>query len=139
MIKHLPTVAGALLGLLFVASGLVVLLNLIEPPPLPEGSPPALFMGALAPTGYLTFVKVLEVLGGILVAVPRTRNLGLLVLGPIIVNILAFHLFVADGVGLLDPPVVLICLLAGYLLWVERGAFAGLVMRRHDRVQLAAG
>ena len=125
--KYLPVIAGVLLGLLFVASGLVVLLKLAPMPPLPEGSPAALFMGALGPTGYLTFVKVLEVLGGVLVAIPRTRNLGLLVLGPIIVNILAFHIFIMRGAGLFDPPVLIIVVLAGYLLWAGRKAFAGLV------------
>ena len=59
-------------------------------------------MSAFGPTGYMTFVKVLEMLGGILVAMPRTRNAGLLILGPIIVNILAFHLFVA-GEGVFNP------------------------------------
>lgn len=128
--RHLPTVAGALLGLLFVMSGLVVLLGLgPTPPPPPEGSPPALFLGALEPTGYLTFVKVLETLGGLFVAFPRTRNLGLLVLGPILVNILAFHVFLLDGQGLLDPLVLGAGALAAYLLWVERRAFAGLVRR----------
>jgi uncharacterized membrane protein YphA (DoxX/SURF4 family) len=127
--KHLPTIAGAILGLLFVLSGVVVLFNLVAAPPPPEGTPVALFMGALAPTGYLTFVKVLEVIGGVLVAVPRTRNLGLLVLGPIIVNILATHLFLMGGEGLFNPMLIVICLLAAWLLWVERRAFAGLVNR----------
>lgn len=78
-----------------------MLFNLVPmPPPPPEGTPPALFMGAFAPTGYLTFVKVIEVIGGVLVAIPFTRNLGLLVLGPIIVNILAFHAFITKGEGL---------------------------------------
>jgi putative oxidoreductase len=131
--KHLPTLAGAVLGLLFVLSGIVVLFNLVSAPPPPEGSPVALFMGALAPTGYLTFVKVLEVVGGVLVAVPRTRNLGLLILGPIIVNILATHTFLMGGAGLLNPMLIVICLLAAWLLWVERHAFAGLVTRRPSR------
>lgn len=128
--KYLPSIAGGLLGLLFVLSGLVVLLNLVpaQTPP-PEGSPPALFMGAFVPTGYLTFVKVLEVLGGLLVAVPRTRNLGLLVLGPILVNILAFHVFITRGEGLFSVSLLLLAALAVYLLWVERRAFAGLVNR----------
>lgn len=125
--KHLPTIAGILLGLPFVAFGLMFLLNLMPaPPPFPEGSPQALFMGAMFPTGYLTFVKVLEVLGGLLVAIPRTRNFGLLVLGPIIVNILAFHVFIMKGEGLIDPILILICLLAAFLLWSGRRAFAGL-------------
>ena len=131
MSKLVPTVAGVLLGLAFVSSGLMVLLDLAPtPPPPPEGSPPAHFMAAFGPTGYLTFVKVLEVLGGVLVAVPRTRNLGLLVLGPILVNILAFHVFVAGGAGLTEPMLLGICALAALLLWCERRAFAGLVSRR---------
>lgn len=96
------------------------------PPPLPEGSPAASFFAAFAPTGYLTFVKVCEVVGGLLVAIPRTRCLGLLLLGPIIVNIVAFHVFVA-GDGVKDPVVIAVCVLALYLLFVERSAFARLV------------
>ena len=128
--KYLPTVAGVLLGLIFVFSGLVVLFKLAPTPPIPEGTPPAHFMAAFASTGYLTFVKVLEVIGGILVAIPRTRNLGLLVLGPIIVNILAFHAFVTAGQGLFGAMILTIVGLALYLLWVERRAFSTLVTRK---------
>ena len=130
MKKYLPIVAGVILGLLFMMAGIVVLLNLAPMPKLPEGSPAALFMGAFAPTGYLTFVKVLEVLGGLLVAIPRTRNLGLLVLGPIIVNILAYHTFIMGGVGLKEPVLLIIVALALYLLWVERAAFSKLITRQ---------
>ena len=128
--KHLPNIAGGLLGLMFIAFGAMFLLNLIPPEaqtPPPEGSAAALFMGAFAPTGYLTFVKVLEVLGGLLVAIPKTRNFGLLVLGPIILNIIAFHTFVTAGKDLFSPILIIICLLAAYLLWAGRKAFAGLL------------
>ena len=84
-------------------------------------------MAALYPTGYLAFVKVLEFLGGLLVAVPKTRNIGLLFLGPVIVNILAFHIFLTKGGGLFDAPVVLVTALAAFLLWSGRRAFAGLL------------
>ncbi len=125
--KYIPNIVGGLLGLLFVAFGLMVLLKLgPTPPPPPEGTPPALFMAAFAPTGYLTFVKVLEVVGGILVAIPRARNFGLLVLGPIIINILAFHGFVMKGEGLFNPVIVVITTFALYLLWCGRKEFAGL-------------
>ncbi len=127
MKKYFPVVAGIVLGLLFVMSGLVVLLKLAPMPKLPEGSPAALFMGAFGPTGYMNFVKVLEVLGGVLVAIPRTRNLGLLVLGPIIVNILAYHIFITGGEGLFEPVLLILVGLAAYLLWVGRKAFGGLV------------
>ena len=125
--KHLPNIAGGLLGLLFVMAGVTVLLKLGPTPPAPpEGSAAALFMGAFVPTGYLTFVKVLEILGGLLVAIPRTRNFGLLILGPIIVNILAFHIFITKGEGLFAVPIILIVVLATYLMWVARKQFAAL-------------
>jgi putative oxidoreductase len=125
--KYAPTIAGILLGLLFLLASIPVLLNLIHMPPPPEGTPAAMFMGAFGPTGYFTFIKVLELLGGILVAIPRTRNFGLLVLGPIIVNILAFLIFVMKGEGLFTPMPIAVVLLAAYLLWVDRKAFAGLM------------
>jgi hypothetical protein len=125
--KYLPTIAGILLGLLFMMSAVVVLFGFAPAPELPEASPMAMFMGAFGPTGYMTFVKVLELIGGILLAIPRTRNIGLLVLGPIIVNILAFHVFITKGEGLLNPMLIVIVALAGYLLWSARKAFAGLL------------
>jgi uncharacterized membrane protein YphA (DoxX/SURF4 family) len=129
--KHLPTIAGALLGLAFITFSLLYFLEMMpkEDPP-PEGSPVALFFGAFAPTGWMDFVKGCEIVGGILVAIPLTRNFGLLVLGPVIVNILAFQIFLTGGAGLADPALIVICLLAAYLLWVERKAFGGLLHRR---------
>ena len=127
--KYAPTIAGIVLGLLFIMSAVVILFNLVQGPPPPPGTPAAMFFGAFAPTGYLTFVKVLELVGGILVAIPRTRNLGLLVLGPIIVNILAFHVFLASPKDLLNPMILVIVLLALFLLWAERKAWACLVRR----------
>ncbi len=124
--KYAPIIAGILLGLLFIMSSVVVLFDLVQMPPPPEGTPAALFMGAFVPTGYMTFVKVLELLGGILLLIPRTRNFGLLVIGPILVNILAFHTFIMKGQGLADPMLIVICLLAAYLLWCGRRNFAGL-------------
>ena len=128
--KIVAHLAATLLGLMFVFASVMVLFKLGPTPPLPpEGTPPAQFMAAFGPTGYLTFVKVFELLGGLLVVIPRTRNLGLLVLGPIIINILAFHIFVTGGQGLWSPMLMGICVLALFLLWHERKAFACLVTR----------
>lgn len=128
--KHLPTIAGILLGLLFLMAAVPVLFHLIPPEKMPP--PPTeeakMFMGAFAPTGYLTFVKVLELLGALLVMIPKTRNLGLLALGPIIVNILAYHTFLAKD-GFLNPMVMAIIVLSLYLLWTERRAWGTLVNR----------
>ena len=128
--KIAALIAGILLGLIFVASSVVVLFKLVPNPPMPENTPPAHFMAAFGPPGYMTFVKVLELLGGILVAIPRTRNLGLLILGPILVNILAFHAFVTAGEGLFNPMLLGIVAMALFLVWVERRAFATMVTRR---------
>ena len=128
--KTTAHIIAGLLGLLFAVFGLNYFLQFLPmPPPPPEGSPPALFMGALLPTGYLGFVKVLEVLGGVLVAIPLTRNLGLLVLGPIIVNIAAFHAFLLKGEGLFGPIMIFLAASSLFLLWTERRAFLGLARR----------
>jgi hypothetical protein len=128
MNRILPSIAGAVLGLSFILFSSMFLFHFgpAQPPP-PAGSPPALFMGALVPTGYFTFIKSLELLGGMLVAIPKTRNFGLLILGPIIINILAFHTFLAHGAGITKPPVILVSVLALYLLWNGRKSFAGLL------------
>jgi hypothetical protein len=123
--KIAANIAGALLGFIFVAISLMVLLKHAPMPPIPEGTPQASFMAAFVPTGWLTVVKICELVGGILVAIPKTRNFGLLVLGPIIVNILCFHILVMNGQGLMGPPLIA-ALLAAFLLWAGRGAFAGL-------------
>ena len=127
--KHITTLASVLLGLAFITFGANFFLNFIPMPadPSPADAPHKLFMGAMYSTGYLTFVKVLEILGGVLVALPKTRNIGLLVLGPIVVNIFAFHVFLNKGAGLTQPPVIAIALLSAFVLFSERKAFAGLL------------
>ncbi len=119
-------ITGGLLGLVFVVFGLNYFLNFLPNPPMEEGSPPAMFIGAMYSTGFLGFVKVLEILGGVLVAIPPLRRLGLLILGPIAVNILAFNVFVAPG-GWTQPPVLIVVALSVFLLWAERKSFAGLI------------
>lgn len=126
--KIAAIIAGILLGLLFIMSAVTVLFQLVDIPEPPAGTPVASFMAAFGPTGYMTFVKVIELLGGILVAIPKTRNLGLLCLGPVIVNILVFHQLVA-GDGIFQPMLLGIVALSLFLLWVERKAWKGLVVR----------
>lgn len=127
--RYIVAIVGAALGLLFVWAAVMVLFDLAgEQPPPPPGSAVEQFFGAFGPTGYLRFVKVLELAGGVLVAIPRTRNLGLLVLGPIVVNILAFHVFVA-GDGVMQPMLLAIAGMSLFLLLAEWRAFAFLVTR----------
>jgi uncharacterized membrane protein YphA (DoxX/SURF4 family) len=127
--KFAPTIAGLLLGLAFMAFGLDFFYNFLPKPesaaPPPEAAQK--FFAALTSTDYLKMVKILEIAGGLLVAIPLTRNIGLLVLGPILVNILATHIFLFKCQKILDPALIGICVLASYLLWCGRRKFLGLL------------
>jgi putative oxidoreductase len=131
MKEKAPIIAGGLLGLLFIVFGLNHFIGFLPAPPSPpEGSPPAMFFGSLYVTDYLSFIKVVEIIGGVLVAIPLTRNFGLLALGPIVVNILAFNIFMTKGAGLLPPagaPAIIVTALSAYLLWCGRKKFASLL------------
>ena len=117
--KRIPNIVGALLGLVFLSVSLMVLLNLVGEQPA-AGSYEALFMGGFAPSGYLHFVKWCELIGGILVLIPKTRGLGLLVLGPIVVNIFAYLATVKQGEGLTDPMALAVGVLTLAVIWFER-------------------
>jgi putative oxidoreductase len=125
--KYIPIITAAILGFLFVMGGIAFFMHWGPAKPFPDGSPGDVFMGLFGPSGYMAFVKVLEITGGVLIAIPRTRNFGLLVLGPIIINILAFQVFILKGEQLLNPVNAMIVVLPVYLLWCERRAFAGLL------------
>ena len=122
--KYAVIAARLLLALIFVVFGLNFWLQFI---PMPKTTPPAAvasFMAALFPTGYLATVKVLEILGGSLVSTGRSTAAGLLLLGPIIVNILFFDIFLQKA---FNPLSSLAAILALFLLWIERARFAPIV------------
>jgi hypothetical protein len=126
--KYLPAIAGTLLGLCFLAASIPVLLNLFPMPKMPEGTPTGDFMAAFGPTGYVKFVKMFEFIGGIVVMVPRLRNIGLLLLGPVIVNIIAFHILIeGKPAELANPMIIIIVICVLFLLWNARSKFAGLL------------
>ena len=128
--KRAAAIAGLLLGLMFVVFGLNYFLKFLPMPSGPRaGSQAAMFMGVLIATKYFVFIKVCEIAGGLLVMLPKTRNVGLLILGPVIVNILCFHIFINKGATLIDPVVLALPVLFMFLLWTERKAFVRLVTR----------
>ncbi len=133
--KLIPNVAGALLGLLFIVFGLDFFFHFLPQPSAqpPADSPPGHFFAALFPTGYFKLVKLLEVIGGVLVLLPLTRNVGMLVLGPILVNIWCFHIFLTGGASLKDPMnagvMGLITVLALIVIVSGRKAWSGLLVR----------
>ena len=61
------------------------------PPPTDEIA--QLFMGAMFSSYLAKLVGMIEIIGGILLLIPKTTFLGLLLCLPIVVNITAFHLF----------------------------------------------
>lgn len=95
--KYIPTAARYLLGFSFVVFAANFWLKFLPVPGPEEGSLAAGFMGALYMSGFLTVVKVLELLGGILLLSGRFVNLALAVLGPIVVVIGLYHLFLVKG------------------------------------------
>jgi len=127
MKKCLPCIASVVLGLCFIMASTTFFLNLGPKPEFPEGSPIAHFMAAFGPTGYMKFVKIFELAGGIVVMIPRLRNIGLLLLGPVIVNIIAFNTLVGDPKNLLNPMLIIIVLCALYLIGKSRAKFSGLL------------
>ena len=89
--KIIDTIARVLLGLVFLFFGINGLMPTPFIPIPPMSGHGQEFIGAMHATGYLTVVKVLEVLGALLLLSGRGAKLGLMILGPIVVNILLFH------------------------------------------------
>ena len=122
--KIATIIVRVLLGLAFVVFGLNIFLNFIPAPsPAPQGHAAA-FAGAMMETGYMKVVGAFQLAGGLLLLLGRFVPLGLTLLGPVIVNILCFHIFI-DRAGL--PIAVFVSVLALFLLWRYRANFAGLV------------
>jgi len=116
----MSTIARLLLGsafVLFAANYFVPFLPQPAPPP-----PDAMsFVGAFVASGFLTFVKVIELATGLLLISNRFVPLALALLAPILVGITAFHILL-EPAGL-PVPVALVALEL-VLAWSYRAAFA---------------
>lgn len=126
--RHLPTAARILMGLIFFVFGLNGFLHFIPQPktPLPQGAMD--FAAALIKTGYMfPLIKGTEVLVGALLLSNRFVSLALVLIAPNIVNIVAFHAFLAPA-GLPIPLVVLV--LEIYLVWKYRHSYVPLFAMR---------
>ncbi|QSQ25516.1 DoxX family protein [Pyxidicoccus parkwayensis] len=126
--RHLPTVARVLMGILLFGPGLMGLLNLAPQPatPPPEGA--VAFGMAMMKTGYLfQFVKGTEVLVGALLLSNRFVPLALAIAAPVVLNIVAFHAFLApEGLAL---PIVLLALHV-FLAWSYRSLYRPMLASR---------
>lgn len=115
-------IARLLLGLIFVVFGLNGFLHFIEMGPLPPGLA-GQFIGALALSHYFWVVAALQVAGGALLLVNRYVPLGLVLLGPVIVNILLYHVFLnPSGISM----AILVAVLWFIVYYQNRRHFQGI-------------
>ena len=118
--KYVIVIVRVLLGLMFTVFGLNAFLKFMGPPPEMHGQAGA-FVSALLSSGYMHVIAVFQVLGGLcLLLGARFVPLGLTLLGPIIVNIVLFHVFLEPS-GL--PVAVVTAALSLFLLWIYRFKF----------------
>lgn len=127
-------VARILLGLIFFVFGLNGLVmvftgsGFIPMPPMPEAA--GAFMGAMKNTGYmLPFLKLTEVVAGVLLLSGFYLPLSLIIIAPVLYNIVLFHIFLApEGI----PMAVVMLLLHSFLVYMNWGTFCGLLVCKAD-------
>ncbi|MDO8433800.1 MAG: DoxX family membrane protein [Candidatus Binatus sp.] len=115
-------IVRTLLGLIFFVFGLNGFFHFIPTPPPPPAA--GQFFGALFATGYMIpLIFTCQVVGGALLLIGVAAPLALIILAPVIVNIVLFHLFLApSGMGM----AIAVALLEVILAWANRAAFAPL-------------
>jgi putative oxidoreductase len=106
--------------------GLNGFLNFIPMGTLPPGLA-GQFVTVLLQSHYVLFVSAFQIAGGVLLLANRYLPLGLTLLGPVIVNILLYHLLL-DRTGL--PVAIVVLVLWGILAFRNRQHFSGLFVQR---------
>ena len=125
-------IVRTLMGLLFLFASSVYFLNLIEPPPLPDG-PMKSFSEGLAASGYfMTLLKVTELVCSFLLLSGRFVPLALVMLAPIVINIFMVHLLL-DRQGL--PIAIFVVLAEIFLAYYYRDAFRPLLTANYERLK----
>lgn len=116
------TVTRSVLGLIYLVFGLNFFLHFIPMPPPPATPGPAeSFTGGLFQAGYFfPMLKGIEVLLGGFLLLNFFTPLSLVILAPISINILLFHVFLSPA-GI--PMSILIVVLHIYLFWAYRKSY----------------
>jgi len=124
--KIVILIARLLLGLVFVVIGLNGFLNFLNMGPMPTGLA-GQFIGALFLSHYFWVVAALQIAGGALLLLNRFVPLALVMLGPVIVNILLYHVF-------LNPAGIALAIAVTVLWFVvfygHRQYFSGIFVQR---------
>jgi uncharacterized membrane protein YphA (DoxX/SURF4 family) len=122
------TAARIVLGLVFFAAGLTWFLNLVPPPSGPMSDGAMALGGGLMKSGYMfPLIKGTEVVVGALLLSNRFVPLAIAVIAPVVVNIVAFHAFLAPE-GIAVPIVILVLELC--LAWSYRSAYRSMLAAR---------
>ena len=124
--KIVTLIARILLGLVFLVFGLNGFLNFLNLGPMPTGLA-GQFMGALFMSHYYWVVAALQIAGGLLLLVNRFVPLALVLLGPVIVNILCYHVFL-NHVG--APPAIVVTVLWFIVFYAIRQHFSGIFVQK---------
>ncbi len=125
--KIVTTVARFLLGVVFMVFGLNGFLNFIPAMPLPGLA--GQFASVLAASHYAVPVFVIQVGCGLLFLVNRYVPLALTLIGPVIVNILIFHVTMnPSGIG--PGALAAVCWLI--VFYKFRRAFAGIFVSQME-------
>lgn len=124
--RYAPAAGRVLMGLIFCVTGLNGFLSFLPQTPMPEGA--AAFAGAMLKTGYLfQLIMGTQLIVGLLLVTNRFVPLALALIAPIVVNIVAFHVFLAPS-GL--PLAVVVLALEVYLAWAYRSAYHAMLAMR---------
>ena len=123
--KYIFVIARVLLGLVFTVFGLNAFLHFFATPPVPGLA--GQFMGALLGSHYYVIAFGTELIGGALLLSNRYVPLALTLLGPVIVNILSFHMFLDSE----NMTLAIIVAALWFLVFSHvRSAFAGLFVAK---------
>jgi putative oxidoreductase len=120
-------VARILLGLVFLVFGLNGFLNFLHAP-MPAGGA-GQYMALLGPTIYMQFVFLVQIVGGVLLLSGQFIPLALVLVGPVIVNILLFHITLQPA-GL--PPGLIATVLWFIIFFGVRKYFAGIFVQKAE-------
>jgi putative oxidoreductase len=118
-------VARILLGLMFLVFGLNGFLNFLPAPPIPGQA--GQFLGVLIASHYFVVVALLEVVASLLLLSGQFIPLALILLGPVLFNILVFHVLMQPA-GL--PPGLFATILWFIIFFGVRQAFAGIFAQK---------
>ena len=123
--KIVTLIARLLLGLVFFVFGLNAFLHFI-PAVLPSGLA-GQFVNVLIQSHYVLFVGAVQVAGGALLLVNRYVPLALTLIGPVIVNILLYHLLLSHaGAGI----AIVVAIFWGLLVFRHWQYFSSLFVQR---------